>query len=89
MHLLQALYDMRLGIKEKRKKGKALPHKLYFCLIKELFKLISPPFLLHKRKLSKSKNLICLVGFCSEKLHKISSGLQQDRAVKSIPLGNQ
>lgn len=51
VHLLQALCDTRRGVKENRRKGKALPHKLYFCLIKELFKLISPPFLLQKRKL--------------------------------------
>lgn len=51
--LPQALCDMGPGIKEKRKKGKAFPYRLYFCLIREHFKLISPPFLLHKRKLCK------------------------------------
>lgn len=52
MHLLQALCDRD---KRKRKKGKALPHKLYFCLISELLKLISPPFLLHETKYVKKK----------------------------------
>lgn len=56
VRLLRALCDRD---KRKGKKGKALPHKLYFGLISELLKLTSPPFLLRETKyVKKHKNLI-------------------------------